>query len=178
MNRLDVNGEVMITEEEIAARVKELGKELSALYAEAPKPPILVCILKGSLFFTADLARAMDVDVCLDFMKVSSYGSGTESTGNIVIKKDLDTDIRDRDVVLVEDIIDTGRTLSKLKDMLSAREPRSITICTFLDKPSRRVVDLKPDYFGFQVENHFIVGYGLDFAEKYRGIPYITCLDE
>lgn len=178
MSSQDKLGTVMITEEEIAARVAELGKELSNLYSDAPKPPVLVCILKGSIVFTADLARAMDIDVCIDFMKVSSYGSGTESTGDIVIQKDLDTDIRERDVLLVEDIIDTGRTLYKLREMLAARQPRSIKICTFLDKPARRVVDLAPDYSGYSVEDRFIVGYGLDFAEKYRNIPYITCIDE
>lgn len=164
--------EVLISREQIAERVAEMGAQISRDYEG--REIFLIGILKGSVPFMADLMRAIDLEVEMDFMSVSSYGGGTESTGVVRIIKDLDNDIEGRDVLIVEDIIDSGYTLSYLKDYLLKRRPRSLRIVTFLDKPSRRKAHLKVDYTGFSVEDKFIVGYGLDLDQKYRNLPFIS----
>ncbi|OEG00311.1 hypoxanthine phosphoribosyltransferase [Vulcanibacillus modesticaldus] len=166
--------EILITKEEIEAKVKELGETLSKEYQG--KTPLMVCILKGAVLFMADLVRNMDIEVEMDFMAVSSYGKSTESSGVVRILKDLDTTVEGRDIIIVEDIIDSGLTLSYLVEMLKGRNLNSIKIVTLLDKPHRRKVDLKPDLSGFTIPDEFVVGYGLDYAEKYRNIPYIGVL--
>lgn len=170
--------EVLISKEQIAQRVKELGEEISRDYAG--KELFLVGILKGSVPFLADLMRSisLDVDVEMDFMSVSSYGSATTTSGRIKILKDLDTDISGKNVLIVEDIVDSGLTLNYLKEYLNGRGAESVKIATFLDKPSGRKVELESDYVGFQVGNQFIVGYGLDIAQKYRNLPFISWIKE
>lgn len=165
---------VLITKEEIANRIKELGKQLDNDYKD--KKPLFVCILKGSSIFFADLVRAMTISVDFDFMAISSYGCNTVSSGAVRLVKDLDTSIENRHVIIVEDIVDTGHTLSYLIKNLSARQPASLKICTLLNKECRREVDLTPDYSGFNIDNYFVVGYGLDYAEKYRNLPEIGVL--
>ncbi len=165
---------VMLTEEQIAKRVKELAAQLDKLYDG--RTPVVVCILKGSVLFFSDLIRNMKTALTIDFMGVSSYGSGTKSSGELKITKDLSTDIKDRDVLIVEDIIDSGNTLYKLKKMLSSRQPSSVNIVTLLDKPQRREVPMEPEYTGFTIEDEFVVGYGLDYAEEYRNLPYVGVL--
>lgn len=165
---------ILITEEEIAEKVKKLANEIKCEYEG--KNPLILCILKGSLIFTADLVRALDFPCQLDFMQVSSYGSGAVTTGELNIKQDLSTDIKDRDVIVVEDILDTGVTLSKLIPILMGRGARTVSLCVLLNKPERRTVEVKADYIGFDIENEFVVGYGLDYAEKYRNLPYVGIL--
>ena len=167
---------IMLTEEQIQSRVKELGAQLAADYAG--KNPVMICILKGSTMFFADLLRAMPIRLTMDFMAVSSYGRSTRSSGEVEIRKDLSGSIEHRDAVIVEDIIDSGFTLSYLSRMLSARGAKSIRICTLLDKPARRApgITLKADYSGFEIEDAFVVGYGLDYDEAYRNLPYIGVL--
>ncbi len=165
---------ICFTAEQIENKVKELGEIIAADYAD--KNPVVICILKGSLIFTADLMRCMDIPCQVDFMSVSSYGSGTSSSGRVKIKKDLDCDIAGRHILIVEDILDSGNTLSCLKNLLSARNPASISICTLFDKPARRVADITPEYVGFICPDAFIVGYGLDYAEKYRNLPFVGIL--
>ena len=167
---------IMLTEEQIQSRVKELGAQLAADYAG--KNPVMICILKGSTMFFADLLRAMPIRLTMDFMAVSSYGRSTRSSGEVEIRKDLSGSIEHRDAVIVEDIIDSGFTLSYLSRMLSARGAKSIRICTLLDKPARRApgITLKADYSGFEIEDAFVVGYGLDYDEIYRNLPYIGVL--
>ncbi len=165
---------IMIGQEELSARVKELAAQLDKLYEG--RKPVVVCILKGSFMFFADLVRNMKVETEIDFMAVSSYGGGTVSTRELKIKKDLVTDIKGRDVLIVEDIIDSGNTLYNLKKMLIGRAPASVNIVTLLDKPERREVPMEPDYKGFVIEDEFVVGYGLDYAEEYRNLPYIGIL--
>jgi len=167
--------EVLISEEAIATRVAELGAEISRDYEG--KELFLIGILKGSVLFMADLMRRISLDLSMDFMSVSSYGGATKSSGVVRIMKDLDADIRGKHVIIVEDIIDTGLTLAYIKDYLLKREPASLRICTLLDKPSRRKADIKGDYVGFEVDDRFIVGYGLDIDQMYRNLPYISCLD-
>jgi len=175
MNDLLANiGEILLTKEEIEQKVKELGKKLSAEYAG--KRPLLVCVLKGALIFVADLARAMEIPLEVDFMAVSSYGVSTKSSGVVRILKDLETGIEGRHVLIIEDIIDTGLTLNYLIENLKSRKPASIKICTLLDKPTRRRVQLKPDFCGFEIPDKFVIGYGLDFSEIYRNLPYIGVL--
>lgn len=169
-------GEVLISEEEIAKRVKELGEQITGDYKG--KSILLVGILKGSTPFLADLMRRIDLDVEIDFMIVSSYGGGTSTSGDVKILKDLECDIKGRDVLIVEDIIDSGVTLNALTKLLRKREPASLKVVSMLDKPSRRQVDFYPDYCGFEVEDKFIVGYGLDFDQKYRQLPYISWLKQ
>jgi hypoxanthine phosphoribosyltransferase len=164
----------MISQEQIAQRVKELATHLDQVYQG--RKPLMVCILKGSVVFFADLIREMDTSMEIDFMSVSSYGSGTKSTGELKIKKDLSTDIKGRDVLIVEDIIDSGNTLYHLKKMLIERAPASINIVTLLDKPSRREAPMEPEYTGFVIEDEFVIGYGLDYAEEYRNLPYVGVL--
>lgn len=165
---------VMLTEEQIQERTKALALQLDRLYAG--RKPIVVCILKGSVLFFADLIRNMSTPMEVDFMTVSSYGSGTVSTRELVIKKDLSVDIKGRDVLIVEDIIDSGNTLYCLKKMLITRQPASLNIVTLLDKPERREVPMEPDYTGFVIEDEFVIGYGLDYAEEYRNLPYVGIL--
>lgn len=172
----DVLGTIMLTEEQIQTRVRELGAEITKDYQG--ESVLLVCVLKGACMFLSDLMKRIDLDVRIDFMAVSSYGSSTKSTGVVKINKDLDSSIENKNVIIVEDIIDSGLTLNYLVENLWQRGPKSIRVCTLLDKPERRKVDMKADYVGFEVENRFIVGYGLDFDEKYRNFPYITCLEE
>ena len=162
---------VMISEDELQAKIAELGEKISADYEG--KEVKLICILKGSAFFCCELAKRITVPVSLDFMSVSSYGSDTKSSGVVKIVKDLDEPLRDKDVIVVEDIVDSGRTLSYLLDMLKARGPKSMALCTLLDKPDRRVIDVKVDYTGFQIPDEFVVGYGLDYDQRYRNLPYI-----
>lgn len=165
---------VMLTAEQIDARVKELAAQMDKLYEG--RRPIVVCVLKGSVLFFTDLIRNMKTSIELDFMSVSSYGSGTKSTGELKIKKDLSTDIKGRDVLIVEDIIDSGNTLYHLKKMLIERAPASINIVTLLDKPDRREAPMEPEYTGFVIEDEFVIGYGLDYAEEYRNLPYVGVL--
>lgn len=166
--------EVLYTKEDIAQIVKRMGEEITRDYAD--KNLFLVCVLKGSFVFMSDLARAIDLPCTIDFLSVSSYGSGTTTSGEVQVIKDLTCPLGDKDLLVVEDILDSGVTLSFLLNTLSARHPRSIRLCTLLDKPARRRVDIKADYIGAEVEDKFIVGYGLDYAEKYRNLPEIGVL--
>lgn len=165
---------ILITEAELAKRTKELGKKISEDYAG--KKILALGILKGSVVFLSDLIRNIDPEVSIDFMTVSSYGNSSQSSGELKIKKDLDTDISGKDVLIVEDIIDSGVTLSKLKEVLLKRNPASLKICTLLNKPERRTVSVDVDYIGFDIPNEFIIGYGLDYAEKYRDLPFVGVL--
>lgn len=165
---------ILFSEEQLQARIAELGKQLTEDYRD--KDPIFVGVLKGCFVFMADLLRSTDIYCTMDFMAVSSYGDGVTSTGAVKINKDLSRDIVGRHVIIVEDILDSGITLSYLKNYLSVRKPASISIVTLLDKPSRRRADIKADYVGFEVEDAFVVGYGLDYAEEYRNLPYIGVL--
>ena len=165
---------VLVSEEELRNRVRELGEEISRDYRG--KEPVLLGVLKGCFVFMADLLRSLTIQCNLDFMAVSSYGNGVRSTGAVQIKKDLSRDIEDKDVLIVEDILDSGKTLHYLRTYLAGRKPRSIRIATLLDKPARRVADVQPDYTGFTVPDDFVVGYGLDYAEYYRNLPYIGVL--
>ena len=162
---------VLVPEKDVDAKIAELGKKISEDYAG--RQVHLVCVLKGGVFFMCELAKRITVPVTMDFMSVSSYGAGTESSGVVKIVKDLDEPLRDKDVIVVEDIVDSGRTLSYLLDMLKARGPKSMALCTLLDKPDRRVIDVKVDYTGFQIPDEFVVGYGLDYDQRYRNLPYI-----
>ena len=165
-------GNIVISREEIDKRVKELGSLISNDYKD--KEIIAVGILKGCFVFMSDIIREISTDVQTYFMQVSSYGSGTESSGKIHIKKDIDIDICGKDVIIFEDIIDSGNTLSALVPMLKERGPNSVKVCTLLSKPSRRVVDFEADYTGFEIPDKFIIGYGLDCDEKFRQLPYIA----
>ena len=162
---------IMLSEEKVNARIAELAKQISEDYAG--RTVHLVCILKGSIFFTCELAKRITVPVTLDFMSVSSYGDVTKSSGVVRLVKDLDEPLQDKDVIVIEDIIDSGRTLSYLLENLSRRNPASLRLCTLLDKPERRVTDVKVDYTGFVIPDEFVVGYGLDYAQRYRNLPYI-----
>lgn len=164
---------VMISADEIAEMVARLGKEINAHYANSDKELILIGLLRGSVVFMADLCRAIDKPHEFDFMTASSYATGTTSSGDVKILKDLDSDIRGKDVLIVEDIIDSGRTLSKVVEILKTREPNSIELCTLISKPSRRVVEMEVRFLGREVEDRFIVGYGLDYEQKYRHLPFI-----
>lgn len=166
--------EVLLTEEMLAARVAELGAQITRDYAD--KEILAIGILKGAIVFMADLIRAIDRPVDLDFMAVSSYGERTDSSGIVRILKDLDKSIEGKHVLIVEDIIDSGQTLSYLIRNLRERRPASIQLCTLMNKPERRKVDLSVKYVGFEIPNEFVVGYGLDYAEKYRNLPYLGIL--
>ena len=171
------NISVLISEEELDKRIRELGAQISREYEG--KELHMICVLKGGVFFMVELAKRITVPVSLDFMAVSSYGSGTVSSGSIRIKKDLDESIEGKDVLIVEDIIDSGRTLSHLLSLLRTRNPASIELCTMLDKPERREVkDVHVRYTGFVVPDEFVVGYGLDYDQKYRNLPYLGVLKE
>lgn len=165
------NIRVMISEEEIDKKVRYLGEQISKDYEG--KEVHLICILKGSVFFTTELAKRITVPVTLDFMSVSSYGNSTTTSGVVKIVKDLDENIEGKNVIVIEDIVDTGRTLSYLLEVLKGRKPESLALCTLLDKPERRTHEVEVDYTGFQVPDEFVVGYGLDYAQKYRNLPYI-----
>ena len=166
---------VMIPEAEVDAKIGELGKKISEDYAG--KQVHLICILKGSVFFMCELAKRITVPVSLDFMSVSSYGDGTKSSGIVKIAKDLDETLEGKHVIVIEDIIDSGRTLSYLMEVLGKRNPRSLKLCTLLDKPDRRVTEVQVDYVGFEIPDEFVVGYGLDYAQKYRNLPYIGVVE-
>ncbi|MBQ2311928.1 MAG: hypoxanthine phosphoribosyltransferase [Clostridia bacterium] len=172
----NVAQEVLITREQLAQRVRELGQQITKDYEG--EPVLLVGILRGSVPFMADIMREIDLDVTIDFMSVSSYGGSTKTSGVVRIVKDLETPIEGKNVIIIEDIIDTGLTLHYLKGHLLGRGPKSLKICAILDKPSRRKIDIKGDYIGFEVEDKFIVGYGLDFNQRYRQLPYISWLKE
>lgn len=165
----------LFSEEAIDARIRELGAQISRDYAG--KELHLICVLKASSFFTCELAKRITVPVYLDFMSVSSYGSETTSSGVVKIVKDLDSPLKGKDVIVVEDIVDTGHTLSYLMGMLKGREPASLRLCTLLDKPERRVAEVFVDYIGFTIPDKFIVGYGLDYDQKYRNLPYIGTVE-
>ena len=167
---------VMISESEVDNRIVELGKKISEDYAG--KQVHLICVLKGGVFFMCELAKRITVPVSMDFMSVGSYGDGTSSSGIIKITKDLDESLEGKDVIVVEDIIDSGRTLSYLLELLEKRKPKSMGLCTLLDKPDRRVSEVKVDYVGFEIPDEFVVGYGLDYAQKYRNLPYIGVVEE
>lgn len=171
---MDDVAQVLISEQKLQSRIAELGKEISADYKGLD--PILVCVLKGGYVFLADLTRRLSVRHAVDFMATSSYGNATESTGVVRILKDLDADIGGRHVLIVEDIIDTGQTLNYLLENLRSRKPASIRICTLLSKPTRRQVELDVDYLGFDIPDEFVIGYGLDYAETYRNLPFIGVL--
>ena len=164
---------VMISAEDIQHKVKQLGEQINAHYAQSDKELVLVGLLRGSVIFMADLCRTIEKPHELDFMTVSSYGSGTVSSRDVKILKDLDGEIFGKDVLVVEDIIDSGNTLSKVMEILQTRNPNSIELCTLVSKPSRREIDLEVRFLGFEVEDRFIVGYGLDYDQKYRHLPYI-----
>ena len=165
----------MLSADTIAARVRELGAAITRDYAEGSV--VLVCVLKGSFIFAADLARAIDLPLRIDFLGVRSYGEGTESSGVVQITQDLSRPIAHEDVILVEDIVDTGLTIAHLMDLFRTRNPRSVKVCSLLHKPARARVQVKVDYLGFTIEDRFVVGYGLDFAEKYRNLPYIGIVE-
>ena len=173
---MEKNIRVLIPEEELYKRVKEMAKQINEEYAG--KSVHLVCILKGSVFFTCELAKHLTMPVTLDFMSVSSYGDQFVSSGRIKIIKDLDEPIENRDVIVIEDIIDSGKTLSHLLKLLSARNPKSLKLCSLLNKPERREVEVAVDYIGFDVPDYFVVGFGLDAAQKYRNLPYIGVVEE
>ena len=166
---------VLISEEDVDKRIQEIGDQISKDYAG--KQVHLVCVLKGGVFFLCELAKRITVPVSLDFMSVSSYGSETKSSGVVRIVKDLDEPLKDKEVLVVEDIVDSGRTLSYLLEMLKDRGPKSVRLCTLLDKPDRRVVDVNVDYTGFSIPDEFVVGYGLDYAQRYRNLPYIGVVE-
>ena len=165
--------EVMISEEEIRQRITALGQQISADYRDRGNDIVLVGLLRGSFMFMADLCRAIDVSHEVDFITASSYGNGMSSTRDVKIIKDLDEDIRGKDVLIVEDIIDSGNTLSKVREILRLREPKSLAICTLLDKPERREVNVDVEYVGFAIPDEFVVGYGIDYAQRYRHLPYV-----
>lgn len=162
---------VMISEEEVDAKIQEIGLQISKDYAG--KQVHLVCVLKGGSFFMCELAKRITIPVSLDFMSVSSYGSDTKSSGVVRIVKDLDEPLTGKEVIVIEDIVDSGRTLSYLLELLQQRGPKSMRLCTLLDKPDRRVIPVEVDYTGFQIPDEFVVGYGLDYDQRYRNLPYI-----
>ncbi len=167
---------VMIPEEDITKRIGEIAEQINKDYACADNV-VLICILKGSVFVTTELAKRITVPVTLDFMSVSSYEGGTESTGRVRIIKDLDDSIEGKNVIIIEDIIDSGRTLRNLLDMLSSRKPASLKLLALLDKPSRRVVEVPVDYTGFEIPDEFVVGFGMDYDQKYRNLPFIGVVE-
>jgi hypoxanthine phosphoribosyltransferase len=170
-------GEVLVGAEDLRLRVAELAKEISRDYAQAVRPLLLVGVLKGAMFFLSDLMRLIDIPVEVDFMAVASYGSATDSSGVVRILKDLDIAIDDRDVLIVEDIVDSGLTLQYLLRNLGSREPRTLEVCALLTKPERRKVDLPTRYVGFEIADRFVIGYGLDYAERHRNLPFVAALE-
>jgi hypoxanthine phosphoribosyltransferase len=170
------NIKVYITEEEVNKRIAEIGAEITERFKG--ESVFLVCILKGSIFFTTELAKRIDLPVEIDFMTVSSYGASTVSSGVINVKQDLSCSIEGKNVIIVEDIIDSGNTLSRLIQLFESRNPKTLTICTLLDKPERRQVEVDVDYTGFVIPDKFVVGYGLDWDQRYRNLPYIGVVEE
>ena len=168
-------GEIVVSEADLQRRVRELGEQITADYAG--RPPLLIGVLKGACFFLSDLARAIGLPVEIDFMAVSSYGSATHTSGVVRILKDLEVDLTGRHVLIVEDIVDSGLTLQYLLRNLGARGPRTLEVCALLTKPERRRVELSPRYVGFEIPDRFVVGYGLDYAERYRNLPYVAVLN-
>ena len=166
---------VLLDEETVEKRICEVAAQISEEYKG--KEIHMICVLKGGVFFMCELAKRITVPVSLDFMSVSSYGSGTKSSGVVKIVKDLDEPLDGKDVIVVEDIVDSGRTLSYLLELLGKRNPKSLALCTMLDKPERRVVDVKVDYTGFNIPDEFVVGYGLDYDQRYRNLPYIGVVE-
>ena len=166
---------VLLSEEEVNERIRQIGEQISKDYEG--RQVHLICVLKGGSFFMCELAKRITVPVSLDFMSVSSYGSGTKSSGVVKIVKDLDEPLDGKDVIVVEDIVDSGRTLTYLLELLGKRNPKSLALCTMLDKPERRVVDVKVDYTGFNIPDEFVVGYGLDYDQRYRNLPYIGVVE-
>lgn len=171
----DKIGTILFTEEQIRARAAEIGRQISEDYEG--ESVYLIGTLRGAVVWMADIMKNISCDTEIDFVVASSYGSGTTSSGVVKVKKDLDGDIYGKNVIIIEDIIDTGTTLKFLKGYLADRNPKSIKICTLLDKPSRRVVDIEADYVGFSIENLFVIGYGLDYDQKYRNLPYVSYLE-
>ena len=166
---------VLLTEEEVDKKIQEIGEQISRDYAG--EQVHLVCVLRGGAFFMCELAKRITIPVSLDFMSVSSYGGDTKSSGVVKIVKDLDDSLAGKNVIVVEDIVDSGRTLSYLLEILQKRGPKSMRLCTLLDKPERRVKDVHVDYVGFNIPDEFVVGFGLDYAQKYRNLPYIGCVE-
>ncbi|MCI8327676.1 MAG: hypoxanthine phosphoribosyltransferase [Lachnospiraceae bacterium] len=166
---------VLISEEEVSRKTREMARQISEDIGD--EPITLICILKGSVFFSCELAKHIKGPVMLDFMSVTSYGNDTKSSGVVKIIKDLDDSLEGKNVLVVEDIIDSGRTLNYLMKNLQARHPKSLKLCTLLDKPERRVVDVNVDYTGFEIPDEFVVGFGLDYAQRYRNLPYIGVLE-
>ena len=166
---------VLLSEEEVDKKIAEIAKQISEDYKG--KQVHMLCVLKGGVFFTCELSKRLTVPVSMDFMSVSSYGADTKSSGVVRIVKDLDESIKGKDVLVVEDIIDSGRTLYYLLDILEKRRPNSMRLCTLLDKPDRRVRDVKVDYVGFEIPDEFVVGYGLDYAQRYRNLPFIGVVE-
>ena len=166
---------VLLSEEEVNERIRQIGEQISKDYEG--RQVHLICVLKGGSFFMCELAKRITVPVSLDFMSVSSYGGGTKSSGVVKIVKDLDEPLDGKDVIVVEDIVDSGRTLSYLLELLGKRNPKSLALCTMLDKPERRVVDVKVDYTGFNIPDDFVVVYGLDYDQRYRNLPYIGVVE-
>ncbi len=169
-NKIDT----LISEEELKVRVAELGKQITKDYEG--KDLVCIGLLKGSVVFMSDLIKTIDLDLTIDFMKVSSYGGGTDSTGVVKILKDVDEEVTGKDVLLIEDIVDTGLTIANVKEFIAKKRPNSVKVCTLLDKPSRRKVDVKAEYSGFEIPDAFVIGYGLDYAEKYRNLPFVGIL--
>ncbi|MGL4391925.1 MAG: hypoxanthine phosphoribosyltransferase [Fusobacteriaceae bacterium] len=167
---------ILISEDQIKKRVKELGEQITREYKSRNEELVVICLLKGSILFMSDLIREIKIPLVIDFMGTSSYGNEFQAITEVKITKELDEQISGKDVLIVEDIIDTGRTLTKIKEILSTREPKSIKICSLLDKPSRREVKMKGDYIGFEIEDVFVLGYGLDFKQEYRNIPYVAVM--
>lgn len=174
MIKSDCFEKILFTEEQIQKRVSELGKQINDEYGESPV--MLISVLKGSAPFATDLMKRLKMDTYLDFIAASSYGDGTNSTGHLTVTKDLSLDIKGIDVIVVEDIVDTGFTLTKIKEMLQGRGAKSVKIAAMLSKPSRRVVPINVDFLGFEIPDEFVIGYGLDYAEKYRNLPFIGVL--
>lgn len=166
----------MLNEEQLKERIVELGAQITEDYKDLKEDLILVCILKGSIMFMADLCREIKLPLKMDFMSVSSYGDEFESSKEVKIMKELDESILNKNVIIVEDIVDTGRTIFKILEILKGREPKSIKVCTLLDKPSRREADVKPDYVAFEIPDEFVLGYGLDFKQEYRNVPYVAVM--
>ena len=168
---------VLVTEEEVKATVKRLGEQITNHYGKLDKELMVIGLLRGSFIFMADLVRQIKIPLVVDFMTVASYGDGTISSGDVKIIMDLDSSVEDRDVLIVEDIVDTGRTFSKVIRMMQNRNPRSLNVCTFLNKPEARITDVKIDFCGIDIPNEFVVGYGLDYAQGYRNLPYVGVLE-
>ncbi|MFA5510454.1 MAG: hypoxanthine phosphoribosyltransferase [Candidatus Cloacimonadaceae bacterium] len=177
MNQMNLDiSAVLFDEHKIQARLREIGSQISSDYAG--KVPVLIGILKGGFIFMADLVRAIDIYVEMDFMAVSSYGTGTTSTGAVKIRKDIDINVEGRDVIIVEDIVDSGLSLQYIKDYVWKHKPASVRVCVLLDKPTAHKLEIEFEYVGFEVGNEFVVGYGLDYGELYRNLPYIGILKE